>query len=159
MNLAGVLLYDCAMRRQDLLRLSYQDFLDENNAVGKNVGVSFYCQKQDKIRSVTVSAAIRELVREQMARDKPRKGEEPVTKRSKIFRYCSITKFAESFSHFLKRNTEDEVMTHDFRTSKVTQMYAETGDISAISAFLGHKSTQITWGYVKEVGKQIWRAK
>ena len=94
-----------------------------------------------------------------MARDKPRKGEEPVTMRTKIFRYCKVEKFADSFMNFLKKNGFEDVQTHDFRTSKVTQMYAETGDISAISEFLGHKSTEITWGYVKEVGKQMWRAK
>ena len=49
---------------------------------------------------------------------------------------------------------DKKVQSHDFRTSRATEMYIRTGDIVAVQEFLGHKKVTTTQRYIHPLGKQ-----
>lgn len=57
----------------------------------------------------------------------------------------------------MKNNGFPSVQTHDFRVSKITDMFAKTGDIEQCREFLGHKDSRTTALYVKNFGRDKWK--
>ena len=52
---------------------------------------------------------------------------------------------------------DKKVQSHDFRTSRATEMYIRTGDIVAVQEFLCHKKVTTTQKYIHPTGKALRR--
>ena len=52
-----------------------------------------------------------------------------------------------------------KVQSHDFRTSRATEMYIRTGDIVAVQSFLCHKKVTTTEKYIHPLGRAKRREK
>ena len=59
----------------------------------------------------------------------------------------------------VNRVFDQKVQSHDFRTSRATEMYIRTGDIVAVQEFLCHKKVTTTQRYIHPLGKAKRRAK
>ena len=53
---------------------------------------------------------------------------------------------------------DKKVQSHDFRTSRATEMYIRTGDILAVQEFLCHSKVSTTQRYIHPLGKAKRRA-
>ena len=57
----------------------------------------------------------------------------------------------------MNRVFDKKVQSHDFRTSRATEMYIRTGDIVAVQEFLCHKKVTTTQKYIHPTGKALRR--
>ena len=53
----------------------------------------------------------------------------------------------------VNRVFDKKVQSHDFRTSRATEMYIRTGDILAVQEFLCHSKVTTTQRYIHPLGK------
>ena len=47
------------------------------------------------------------------------------------------------------------VMSHDFRTTLITDMYRESNNIVACQTYVGHKHVNTTRGYIKTTNEDV----
>lgn len=119
MNMAGILMYEGAMRRQDVLSLTWSHLLRPGLKTGDFYMVTFYSQKQNKDRSVFMKKEVIDLVREQKKREE-KSDESELNLDEKILKYSSIESFGGALKRFLTKNGYPGVQSHDFRVSKAT---------------------------------------
>lgn len=62
MHLAGHLMYEMALRRQDAVLLTYKHFMNPKMLKEDCYYIEFHCVKQDKDRTVEISLAARNAV-------------------------------------------------------------------------------------------------
>ena len=62
MHLAGHLMYEMALRRQDAIQLTYSHFMNEGSARSDAYCIKFDCVKQKAKRTIEISLAAREAV-------------------------------------------------------------------------------------------------
>ena len=55
MHMAGHLMYECAMRRQDAYALKWKHFTNEKGSVNDGYNIHFYCNKNKSTRTVCIS--------------------------------------------------------------------------------------------------------
>ena len=58
----------------------------------------------------------------------------------------------------VNRVFDKKVQSHDFRTSRATEMYIRTGDILAVQEFLCHSKVTTTQRYIHPLGRIKRRA-
>lgn len=53
------------------------------------------------------------------------------------------------FSNFFHQTAKVKVQSHDFRTSKITEMIEAGADLKVVQRYVGHKNAATTLGYHK----------
>ena len=59
----------------------------------------------------------------------------------------------------MNRVFDKKVQSHDFRTSRATEMYIRTGDIVAVQEFMCHTKVTTTQKYIHALGRAKRREK
>lgn len=55
-----------------------------------------------------------------------------------------------NFCNFLRKTLKTTIQSHDFRTTKITQLiHAEKVPVKVVAAYVGHDNIATTLGYVK----------
>ena len=149
-------MYELGLRRQDVITLTWGVLLKKKSGFSQGkTSVEFYSSKQKKTRSVTISASLFDRIKEEMDREK--EFGKMVNMDCKILQYGDPNSFGLAMKRIMKANGFPKAQTHDFRVSKVTQMFGETGNIEECREFLGHRDTKTTLFYIKENGRTLWK--
>ena len=116
MALAGMLMYELALRRQDAIELTFNHFKNLKKSEEGGYTISFKCVKQGVTREVTISEnAVSQVMAYQRMK---RKRNLPAEDTDQLFAYKSATSFADALKSFLRDRGYEHVQTHDFRVSR-----------------------------------------
>ena len=102
MHLAGHLMYEMALRRQDAIELTYSHFMKEDKVRRDAYCIKFHCVKQNLERTIDISLNARQAVLD-FRRMLEQTGT-TVEDTDKLFKYGDADIFAASLKRYLKKN-------------------------------------------------------
>ena len=92
MHLAGHLMHEMALRRQDVVELTFNHFMNEKSLEHNSYFIEFYCSKQDTNRTVEISTRARDAVFA-YRKELEEKGEK-VNDGDQLFKYANSNVFS-----------------------------------------------------------------
>ncbi|CDW82327.1 integrase family protein [Stylonychia lemnae] len=143
MQVACRLLYDLAARCQDLLQFKFNMFIPN----GDGATIEFIPKKTKKSK-VTRSGVISKETFD-------------LLKKLQLLTYASSDEFIykqtekqlkDRFYKLFKRKLKIEVQSHDFRHSRITDLFKQNMSVNAIQKYVGHLQSTTTLRYIN-IGK------
>ena len=136
MHLAGHLMYEMALRRQDAVLLTYEHFMNTDNLNDDSYYIEFKCVKQNEDRNIEISSAARDAVLKYRSTLEERGTK--VKDSDELFKYGNADQFARVLKRFVAKNGFPTFQSHDFRVSRACEMYVQTGDLEMLRRFFKH---------------------
>ena len=143
------MLYDLGARVQDLVGVRFNSFAKQKNGQGTFLWVA---QKTETKRAGTLSAETMRLLKEVQTELKRADND-------LLFPQHTNSNIATYFGHFFSRTLKLQEHSHNFRTTKITDLLAQGTDLKTVQRYVGHKSPSTTLGYqqldVLEANKKV----
>lgn len=128
---------------------TFGSFKEQDNGQGT---FQWVAEKTKSERAGTLAADTMQLLKEVQS-------ELRRTDEDKLFPQHNKQSIATYFCQFFKRTLKVPVQSHDFRTTKITQLLNDQVDLKSVQKYVGHKNPATTLGYQKldisEANKRI----
>ena len=146
MSLAVELLYEMAGRVQDIALLHWKAITEIKS--GKMAGYANVYLKKLKSTDRDVQITPDTLVKLKYFKEHVRK--EAGWPDSKVFETPNAHAFKKKMIRFFeKKEGIPQFQTHNFRATRITDLYNQTKDLDTVSKWVGHRSIRTTSDYIK----------
>lgn len=147
MRVSCKILYELAARVQDLVQFRYGSFKPNEQGFGE---FPWLCHKTGENRSGLLSPNTMQLLKDvQNALS--------LDAEDHLFEGRTEEQLKGDFSHFFLQVAKLPIQSHDFRTTKITEMLANGMDVRTVQVYVGHKNVATTLGYQKVERMQALR--
>jgi len=137
MRVSCKILHELAARVQDLAQFRFNSFVPNRDGFGE---FPWTCHKTGEMRAGL-------LTPDTMGMLKLVQGTVGARPEDPLFEGKNEKQLKDHFSKFFRRVVKLEVQSHDFRTTKITEMLDEGVDVRTVQTYVAHKNVATTLGY------------